>query len=130
MVTCVNPAAMKPPLSKYSHGTEVGPGARWLYVSGQTASAANGAIPTEFGEQVEQALASVAAVLQAAGMSKSDIVKLTVYVTLSGSEALSTYRALRDTWLEGHAPASTYLVVAALASPKLLVEIEAVAAGS
>ncbi|MDB5576284.1 MAG: hypothetical protein JWR80_1460 [Bradyrhizobium sp.] len=128
MIRYVNPATMKPPLSQYSHGVEVGAPARWLHISGQTASAPNGQLPTDFGEQVDLAFASVAAVLEGAGMTKRDLVKITVYVTQASSDALSAYRSRRDAWLEGSAPASTYLVVAGLASPKLFIEIEAIAA--
>jgi enamine deaminase RidA (YjgF/YER057c/UK114 family) len=41
---------------------------------------------------------------------------------------VALYRTLRDQWCGGHAPAATYLVVAGLAHPDFLVEIEAVAA--
>ena len=56
------------------------------------------------------------------------MVKLTVFVTEPGAETLGVYRRARDQWLEGHAPAATYLVVNGLASAEFLVEIEAVAA--
>jgi enamine deaminase RidA (YjgF/YER057c/UK114 family) len=47
---------------------------------------------------------------------------------VTSPEALAVYRTLRDEWLEGHAPTATYLVVAGLAHPDFLVEIEAIAA--
>jgi 2-iminobutanoate/2-iminopropanoate deaminase len=34
------------------------------------------------------------------------------------------YRQIRDRMLQGHAPASTYVIVAGLASPDFLTEIE------
>jgi enamine deaminase RidA (YjgF/YER057c/UK114 family) len=124
----INPDTMKPPVSRYSHGIEVGSGARWLHVSGQTASATSGEVPADFGEQADQALARVGAVLSGAGMAKKDLVKLTVFSTIPGLEALKAYRDRRDEWLEGNAPASTYVVVTALALPELHIEIEAIAA--
>lgn len=53
----------------------------------------------------------------------SDIVKIVVYDVAPGNVA--AYRAVRDRMLNGHAPASTYVVVTKLASPDFLTEIEA-----
>jgi enamine deaminase RidA (YjgF/YER057c/UK114 family) len=61
-------------------------------------------------------------------MTKRDLVKITAFVTRDGATA--RYREIRDRMLEGHAPAATYLVVAGLASPEMLVEIEAEAVAS
>ena len=65
----------------------------------------------------------------AAGMTKADLVKVTVFVTVPDLETVGIYRKARDQWMEGHAPAATYLVVAGLAHRDYLVEIEAIAAG-
>ncbi len=123
-----NPPGVAPPASRYSHGVEVGSGARWLYVSGQVGTAPDGSIRQGLKAQMEQVFANIGKVLETAGMTKRDVVKLTVFVTQPGREALAVYRTLRDQWLEGHAAAATYLVVAGLAHPDFLVEIEAVAA--
>ena len=62
-------------------------------------------------------------------MGRCDIVKLTYFLTDAGAEAVSTYRARRDAWVGANpAPASTLLVVAGLASPAFLVEIDCIAA--
>jgi enamine deaminase RidA (YjgF/YER057c/UK114 family) len=123
-----NPPGVAPPASRYSHGVEVGTGARWLYISGQVGTATDGSIRLGLKAQMEQVFANIGTVLKAAGMTKRDVVKLTVFVTQPGPEALAVYRTLRDQWLEGHAAAATYLVVAGLAHPDFLVEIEAIAA--
>ena len=123
-----NPPGVAPPASRYSHGAEVGSGARWLYISGQVGTAPDGTIRQGLKAQMEQVYANIGAVLEAAGMTKANLVKMTVFVTQPGPEALSVYRTMRDQWLEGHAPTATYLVVAGLAHPDFLVEIEAVAA--
>jgi enamine deaminase RidA (YjgF/YER057c/UK114 family) len=123
-----NPPGVAPPASRYSHGAEVGSGARWLYISGQVGTAPDGTIRQGLKAQMEQVFANIGKALETAGMTKRDVVKLTVFVTQPGPEALAVYRTLRDQWLEGHAAAATYLVVAGLAHPDFLVEIEAVAA--
>jgi enamine deaminase RidA (YjgF/YER057c/UK114 family) len=123
-----NPPGVAPPASRYSHGAEVGSGARWLYISGQVGTAPDGTIRQGLKAQMEQVFANIDKVLETGGMIKRDVVKLTVFVTQPGPEALAVYRTLRDEWLEGHAPTATYLVVAGLAHPDFLVEIEAIAA--
>ena len=76
--------------------------------------------------QLEQAFSNVFAVLRAAGMDKQHLVKLTVLLTRA--DEVGSYRTVRDRLLDGHIVASTLMVVAGLASPDFLVEIEAVAA--
>jgi enamine deaminase RidA (YjgF/YER057c/UK114 family) len=76
--------------------------------------------------QLEQAFANLFAVLAAAGMSRKDLVKLTVLLT--AADQVGLYRVVRDRCLDGALVASTLLIVAGLASPDFLVEVEAVAA--
>jgi len=59
-------------------------------------------------------------------MELADLVKVNVFLTRAGDIPAS--RSIRDEALQGAAPASTLLVVAGLAHPDLLIEIEAVAA--
>ncbi len=122
-----NPAAVHAPAGKYSHGIEVPPGARVLYVSGQVGAKPDGATATGDAAQCEQAWANVMNVLAAAGMGAGDIVKLNAYVTRA--DLIPVFRDARDKVL-GNAPppASTLVVVAALANPAWVVEIECVAA--
>ncbi|TAG15089.1 MAG: RidA family protein, partial [Rhodobacterales bacterium] len=80
--------------------------------------------------QLDTALANVDRALLATGMTRANLMKITVYLTQSTPEAVATYRARRDHWVgAGTPPASTLLIVAGLASPALLVEVDAVAAG-
>ena len=55
-------------------------------------------------------------------MQITDIVAIRVYDVAPGD--VSAYREIRDQLLEGHARASTYVIVAGLAHPDLLTEIE------
>jgi 2-iminobutanoate/2-iminopropanoate deaminase len=55
-------------------------------------------------------------------MKLSDITAIRVYDVAPGN--VSAYRQIRDRMLQGHAPASTYVIVAGLASPDFLTEIE------
>ncbi len=55
-------------------------------------------------------------------MTKADLVKITIFVTLA--DVTAAYRAIHDEVMESHMPPMTYLVVAGLAAPDMLVEIE------
>lgn len=121
-----NPTTVAPPFSAYSHAVEVAPGARWLHVSGQIGIQPDGSVPAEPGAQMEQAWRNLLAVLNAAGMGPEDLVKVTAFLTRPEDTGL--YREVRETLLDGAQPASTLIIVAGLAHPDWLVEIEAVAA--
>jgi enamine deaminase RidA (YjgF/YER057c/UK114 family) len=124
-----NPEGIAAPASRYSHAALVEGAARWLHLSGQVGVAPDGTVPSDLAGQLDQCFANVAAGLDGAGMTRADLVKLTVYVTDPSPEAVATYRARRDAFVgDGPAPAATYLVVRGLASPALLAEVDAVAA--
>ena len=122
-----NPATVHPPAGKYSHGVETAPGARLLYVAGQVGVKPDGSTAPSDEAQCDQAWANVKAVLAAGGMSVADVVKFNAYVTRT--DLIPVYRGARDRALGDVAPpASTLVVVAALAHPSWIVEIECVAA--
>ena len=108
----------------YSHAWRVGD---LLFISGQVALSPEGEIVGrgDMRAQAAQVFANLRAVLGAAGATFRDVIKLTILCTDSGG--IPAIREARERALEGHQPASTLLVVAGLASPDYLVEIEAVA---
>lgn len=59
-------------------------------------------------------------------MSVQDLVKVNVILTRAGDVAAS--RGIRDRMLQGAQPASTLIVVAGLAAPDWLIEVEGIAA--
>lgn len=123
MITFSNPEGMPKPASRYSQAALVeGPGKR-LVISGQVGMALDGSVPADGKAQIRQALANLKAVLAAHGMGPVDIVKMTVFLT--DTALVGPWRSLRDEAMEGAAPTSTLLIVAGLASPKFLVEVEA-----
>lgn len=122
-----NPTTVHAPAGKYSHGVEAPPGTRLLYVSGQVGAKPDGTTASSDAAQCEQAWANVKNVLAAAGMGLDDIVKLNAYITRT--DLIPVYRAARDKVLGDIAPpASTLVVVSALANPSWVVEVECVAA--
>ena len=121
-----NPETIAPAFSRYSLGVEAPAGARWLHVSGQVGVRPDGALVHGAEGQIEAAWSNVLAVLASAGMGPHDLVKVTTYLTRA--EDTGRVRQIRDRMLAGAQPASTLIIVNALASPDWLVEIEAVAA--
>jgi 2-iminobutanoate/2-iminopropanoate deaminase len=121
-----NPTDVCPPFSRYSHGALVEGPSQWLHISGQVGARPDGSLEQGFEAQAKRSWANLLAVLKAGGMGVADLVKVSVFLTRASDIAAS--RVIRDDALQGAAPASTLLIVAGLAHPDLLVEIEAVAA--
>lgn len=120
-----NPSGMAPGTG-YSHGIELSPQARLLYIAGQLGVTGDGKFAAGIAGQAEQAWRNLGTVLQAAGMGYEDLIKVTHF--LVRREDIGAYREVRAKFLGKHAPASTLLVISALARPEALIEVEAVAA--
>lgn len=110
----------------YAHAVEtrMGP-ARQLHVSGQLGIDASGFLFPTFQEQLRQALRNIEALLESAGMNNGHIVKATYYLTRAAD--LPALSAIRSEVWGGVRPAVTTLVVAGLAGPDFLVEVEVLA---
>jgi enamine deaminase RidA (YjgF/YER057c/UK114 family) len=118
------PTVHKP--GAYSHAVLVtGPGRR-LVISGQVGTAPDGSIAEGGEAQIDQALANLGAILAAHGMSPANLVKVTVFLT--DPALIPAWREKRGAWQGAHRPASTLLIVAGLADPRFVVEVEAEAA--
>jgi enamine deaminase RidA (YjgF/YER057c/UK114 family) len=119
----INPNEITAPASRYSQGVVVSTMARRLVVSGQIGMTKDGKIAEGMEAQLRQSWHNLLAVVRAAGMDVKNIVKITTFVT--DPKAVALNRQIRDEVMQGHQPASTFLVVAGLAMPQLLCEIEA-----
>jgi 2-iminobutanoate/2-iminopropanoate deaminase len=113
------------PFSNYSQAVETPADARILHISGQVGNFVDGELPSDSVKQHEQAWLNLFAILEAAGMSKTDLVDILAVV--NDHDQVAIYREVRDRMLEGHQCASTMLVCG-LASPDWKVEIAAKAA--
>jgi enamine deaminase RidA (YjgF/YER057c/UK114 family) len=112
--------------SNVAHGVEVPAGARLLFTNGQVGTKPDGTTPETTAEQAEVVFARVAAVLDAANMTLSDIVRFTVFLTDQGD--VGTFVKARDRMMGDHKPGAIILVVRGLARPELKIEIEVIAA--
>lgn len=99
-----------------------------LFVTGQVARTKEGVIVGrgDFLAQADQVFANIAEVLAAGGATLADLLKVTVFVT--DARYRDEFRIVTEKYLGAHLPASTLVVVAALADPAFLIEIEGIAA--
>lgn len=117
---------LHPHSSNVAHGVEVPAGARLLFTNGQVGTKPDGTTPGTTAEQAEVVFGRVKAVLAAAGMALSDIVRMTVFLT--DQRDVRTFVEARDRVMGDHKPGAIILVVKGLARPELKIEIEAIAA--
>jgi enamine deaminase RidA (YjgF/YER057c/UK114 family) len=121
-----SPDQLRPPFGRYHHAVSLDRPGRLLVLSGQLAVRPDGSVPEDAGEQAALILASIDACLAEVGMGRGDVVRLTTYIT--EAEHRAPYMKARDAWVADPPPASTLVVVKALALPACKVEIEAIAA--
>ncbi|MEJ7932344.1 RidA family protein [Ramlibacter sp. AN1015] len=121
----LNPQTVAAPLGPYSQGVVAPAAGRWLHVAGQVGIRPDGSLAQGFEAQAEAAWQNLLNVLDAAGMDAGDLVKVTTFVTDAAQVKL--LGPVRARFLGESRPASTLLVVPALAHPDWLVEVEAVA---
>jgi len=110
----------------FSAGVEA-PAGRTVYVSGQVSMDAEGNVVGEGDAkaQTEKVLDNVSVVLEEAGGSLDDVVKVTVFITDMG--IYDEVHEVRRRYFGEPYPASSMVEVSALIDPRLLVEVEAVA---
>lgn len=128
--TAVNPVTWSTELG-FNQGELVAGATRTLYCSGQTAMSADGR-PQHDGDMAAQlalSLDNLEAVLDGAGMSLADLVRLDVHST-DVDLLLEHYGVLASRLgAAGVAPTTTMLGVTRLAVPGQLVELEGTAVG-
>ena len=122
----INPAAIPPPLARYSHALLVPAGFELLVSSGQLGLGPDGAIPEDPREQCVLIFESLAAILADAGMGFADVVRFTAYVT--DRAYFPVYGEVRGRFVAGSAFASTLVIVSGFTRPEFKVEVEITAA--
>ncbi|HEX6796156.1 MAG TPA: RidA family protein [Ktedonobacterales bacterium] len=125
----INPPGLAAPRG-FSHGIAT-TGGTLLFLGGQDASDAAGRIvaPGDLVAQLDQALASLRAVVTAAGGQMTDIVKLNMYVR-DRDDYVAHRKALGEVWRRSfgdYYPALALFEVSALFDPAALVELEGMA---
>ena len=126
----INPNTLFPSTQYgFSHGIKSA-GRTTIHCSGQVAWDVNFQIvgAGDLGAQTQQALANLKEVLQAAGATPADVVRMRTYIVDYELGCLETVSALLAEFYGGELPAASTLIgVQALAMPDFLIEIEATA---
>jgi enamine deaminase RidA (YjgF/YER057c/UK114 family) len=98
----------------------------WLSTAGTPGLAPDGSLAPDITGQAEAAWAHIVTLLEKAGMTIADVVKVTQY--LVRADDIPAYAKVRARFLGAARPASTLLVVPALVRPDILLEVEVQAA--
>ena len=120
-----DPAGIYPPAGPYAHAVSVAQPQRLLFISGTMGLDPQGVAGKTVEEQLELVWSNLGQILQDAGMTTSNIVKLTCFLSdrsHRGPNMDARRRAL------GEHKVATTVVVVELLETQWLVEIDAVAA--
>ncbi|TXI06716.1 MAG: RidA family protein [Rhizobium sp.] len=121
-----NPPSVRRPFGNYNHGLLVPPGASLLVTSGQLGIDLDDRIPHDVTAQAEMCFQAIKAILDDAGMSFADVIRIAGFVTTR--EDFPAYMAVRDRYTLDPKPVSTLLIVGGFTRSEFLVEVEVTAA--
>lgn len=125
----VNPDTLHDPTPNGFSAVVVAPaGTRLAFVSGQGGQDATGGLDPDFGVQVRQAYANLAAALKALNAGPEHVVKLTVFVVDHDMGKLGPLTEAVTGMFGTALPAQTLVPVPKLAIDPMLFEVEAVVA--
>lgn len=122
----INPPGLAKPTG-YTH-VVVAADRRTVYIAGQVALDSTGKLVggSDFQAQAEQVFANLRRALASVGASFYDVAKSTTFIT--DAKHVPALREVRNRHVDPRQPpASTLVVVSALARPEFLIEIEAIA---
>lgn len=126
-LTIINPEALGDPTSNgYSTAVLAPANARVAFISGQGGQDRTGALSPDFGSQVAQAYANLAAALESIGATPDQVAKLTVYVVDHDMAKLGVLTQNVISMFGDQLPAQTLVPVPKLAIDTMLFEVEAV----
>ena len=98
----------------------------YIFISGQVGHVDSEGNKLEGVEaQTRRTLDNMKNVLETAGASMGDVIKTTVFLT--SAEDFSKMNEVYKTYFSGDLPARSTLIIAALARPEMVVEIEGIA---
>ena len=122
----IQPATVPRPVAEYAQAVEVS-GGRTLYISGQVPIDAEGRLVGEgdIREQARQVFRNIRAIVEEAGGTMGDIVKLTTFLT--NMEDYAGFVEVRSEFIPAPYPAATLVEVSSLVRPEWLLEVEAIA---
>jgi reactive intermediate/imine deaminase len=112
------------PTVGYSHAAKAG---NTLYIAGQVAQDVDGNLvgKGDLESQVRQVFINLKNIVEEAGGSLNNIVKMTTFLT--HYNYIETYRSVRNEYFSEPFPPNTLLIIESLALPDFMIEVEAVA---
>ncbi|MFD6054405.1 RidA family protein [Agromyces sp. NPDC060279] len=123
----VVPEGVYPPTADFSQAIRVS-GGDLVFLSGIIGMRPDGTMPAEPAAQIELAFENLVKVLEAAGATAADVVKVNVFVRDDFQLVRDELRAIRARYFTHDFPVSTLIQVAGFAGPDYRFEIEAIAA--
>ena len=124
----INPDGMHKHAAFTQAVATIGPG-KTIYIGGQNAVNTRGEIvgTDDLAAQTIQSMQNVEAVLEASGAGWNQVVKLSIYIVQGNDLLLAFQAAQRFLGKIARPPAVTVLIVAGLANPAFLLEVDAIA---
>ena len=126
MTSTIHDIGVASQIGRYSDAVEVRGNVRWLFTSGTPGLSVDGVLPSDITGQAELAWRHIVTMLERAGMTVNDLVKVTHYL-LRASD-IPAYVKVRSRFLGDARPASMLMVIPQLVKPEFLLEVEAYAA--
>ena len=126
--TIFNPGSVPKPMGPYSQGV-VTTGGKLVFISGQVPQDGSGNLvgKGDLEAQTKQVFANLKSMVEAAGGTVANIVKITIFMVKVTPQAYEILGRVRREFWSGDFPASTLVEINRLASPDFLIEIEAFA---
>jgi 2-iminobutanoate/2-iminopropanoate deaminase len=124
--TPIKPPTIRPPFARYAHGVVIDSPKRWLVASGQLGVSVDDQVPEDIEAQCVLCFENCRAILEAASMTFTDVVRFSAFVT--DRAYFPIYGAVRSRYVGGDAFASTLLIVSGFTRPEFKVEVEITAA--
>src|SRR5262245_60058887 len=119
MKTIHSPKVITPPAGVKSNCKVYG---NQVFISGMTARQLDGTVPAGMYAQARAAFQKIQDLIEAAGGKMNDIIQINIFATELSVEEF--WKARRE-FFTGDFPCSTFVKVAALAIPDLVVEVNA-----
>ena len=122
----INPWTWQTPYN-FSQAWKIDKSQSMVFVSGQASLSSDGEILhlNDFEGQVHVTMQNIKTVLDHAGASLEDVIRLGIFIT--DMENFPSFVDILGEYFPGEKPANTVLGISCLALPGLLIEIEAVA---
>ena len=126
MTSTIHDIGVASQIGRYSDAVEVRGNVRWLFTSGTPGLSVDGVLPSDITGQAELAWRHIVTMLERAGMTVNDLVKVTHYLLRTSD--IPAYVKVRSRFLGDARPASMLMVIPQLVKPEFLLEVEAYAA--